>query len=101
MARALDRARIRQEAADDEVAQRIRAGIERVYGGIDNKFKIAILELGMKLKRCRSNRDSPADRDAQRAGAVQACTMYRTPPHKIGIARRRRTTTSSTSRSTT
>jgi hypothetical protein len=30
---------------NDEVAQRIRAGIERVYGGLDNKWKVAILEL--------------------------------------------------------
>jgi phage portal protein BeeE len=70
---------------NDEVAARIRAGIERVYGGMDNKWKVAILELGMKLKETSSDPTKSQLIETRKHGAEQACTMYRTPPHKIGI----------------
>lgn len=70
---------------NDEVAARIRAGIERVYGGLNNKWKVAILELGMKLKETSSDPSKSQLIETRKHGAEQACTMYRTPPHKIGI----------------
>lgn len=73
---------------NDEVAQRIRAGIERVYGGLDNKWKVAILELGMKMKEVSFDPAKTQLTETRKAGAEIACTMYRTPPHKIGLLER-------------
>lgn len=70
---------------NDEVAARIRNGIERVYGGLNNKWKVAILELGMKMRETSSDPTKSQLIETRRLGAEQACTMYRTPPHKIGI----------------
>jgi HK97 family phage portal protein len=70
---------------DDEVAKRIRAGIERVYSGMENKWKVAILELGMKMKEVGGDPSKSQLIETRKHGAEQACTMYRTPPHKIGI----------------
>jgi HK97 family phage portal protein len=71
--------------ANKEVADRIRAGIERVYAGADNAFKIAVLELGMTIKEFSSNPSDSQLLETRKEQAVQACTMYRVPPHKIGI----------------
>ena len=70
---------------NDEVEKRIRAGIERVYGGIDNKWKVAILELGMKMRELSGDPQNSQLLETRRYGGEQACMMYRTPPHKIGI----------------
>jgi HK97 family phage portal protein len=70
---------------NDEVAARIRAGIERVYGGLDNKWKVAILELGVKMKELQGDPETSQLIETRKHSAEQACTMYRTPPHKIGI----------------
>ncbi len=73
---------------NDEVGARIRASVERVYSGTDNAFKVMLLELGVKLKELSSK---PADSqliETRKEGAVQACTMFRTPPHKIGLLER-------------
>ena len=70
---------------NDDVAARIRAGIERAYSGVDNAFKIAILELGMKLKEFSSNPSDSQLTETRKEQAIQCCTMYGVPPHKIGI----------------
>lgn len=70
---------------NDEVAARIRAGIERVYGGINNKWKVAILELGMKMRETSTDPEKSQLIETRKHSAEQACTMYRTPPHKIGL----------------
>lgn len=70
---------------NDEVAARIRAGIERVYGGIDNKWKVAILELGMKMRETSSDPSKSQLTETRKYGGEQACTMYGVPPHKIGM----------------
>jgi HK97 family phage portal protein len=70
---------------DDEVAARIRAGIERVYGGLDNKWKVAILELGIKMREISFDPSKTQLTETRKLGAEMACMMYRTPPHKIGI----------------
>jgi HK97 family phage portal protein len=72
----------------DEVAARIRSGIERVYGGIDNKWKVAILELGMKMRETSFDPAKSQLTETRKLGAEMACTMYRTPPHKIGLLER-------------
>jgi hypothetical protein len=74
---------------NDDVAQRIRAGIERVYSGIDNKWKVAILELGMKMRETSFDPSKTQLTETRKLGAEIACTMYRTPPHKIGASRQR------------
>ena len=73
---------------NDEVAQRIRAGIERVYGGLDNKWKVAILELGIKMRETSFDPSKTQLVETRKLGAEMACTMYRTPPHKIGLLER-------------
>jgi len=70
---------------NDEVAARMRAGIERAYSGVDNAFKIAILELGIKLKEFSSNPSDSQLTETRKEQAVQCCTMFGVPPHKIGI----------------
>lgn len=70
---------------NDEVAKRMRAGIERVYGGLDNKWKVAILEMGLKVKELQGDPAKSQLIETRKHGAEQACTMYRTPPHKVGI----------------
>lgn len=71
--------------ADQAVADRMRAGLERVYAGIDNKWKVAILELGMKAREIGIDPTKSQLIETRKHAAEQACTMYRTPPHKIGI----------------
>lgn len=73
---------------NDEVARRIRAGIERVYGGLDNKWKVAILELGVKMRETSFDPAKTQLVETRKLGAEIACTMYRTPPHKIGLLER-------------
>lgn len=70
---------------NDDVTRRIRAGIERVYGGIDNKWKVAILELGMKMRETSFDPSKTQLTETRKLGAELSCTMYRTPPHKIGL----------------
>lgn len=70
---------------NDEVAKRIRAGIERVYGGLDNKWKVAILELGIKMRETSFDPAKTQLVETRKLGGEMACTMFRTPPHKIGI----------------
>lgn len=73
---------------NDEVAKRIRAGIERVYSGIDNKWKVAILELGIKMRETSFDPAKTQLVETRKLGAEIACTMFRTPPHKIGLLER-------------
>lgn len=73
---------------NDEVARRIRAGIERVYSGLDNKWKIAILELGVKMKEISGDPAKSQLIETRKYAAEQACMMFRTPPHKIGLLER-------------
>ena len=73
---------------NDDVAKRIRAGIERVYGGLDNKWKVAILELGMKMRETSFDPAKSQLTETRKLGAEMACTIYRTPPHKIGLLER-------------
>lgn len=70
---------------DDAVAKRLRASIERVAGGLDNAYKVMLLELGMKLKEFSTDPSDSQLIETRKEGAIQACMMYRTPPHKIGI----------------
>ena len=74
-----------KKLADDDVAKRIRAGIERVYGGLNNKWKVAILEMGMKMRETSFDPAKSQLHETRKLGAEIACQMYRTPPHKIGI----------------
>lgn len=69
----------------DEVVRRIRAGIERVYSGIDNKWKVAILELGIKMRETSFDPEKTQLTETRKLGAEFSCTMFRMPPHKIGI----------------
>lgn len=70
---------------NDEVARRIRAGIERVYGGVDNKWKVAILELGIKMRETSFDPEKTQLNETRKLCAELSCTMFRTPPHKIGL----------------
>lgn len=74
-----------KQIPNDAVAKRLREQIERAYAGVDNSFKVAILELGMKLKEFSfNNRDSQLI-EVRKEQAVACCTMFGVPPHKVGI----------------
>lgn len=77
-----------KEMPDDAVAARIRASVEGVYKGLSNAFKVMLLERGIKLKELSSNPQDSQLIETRKHGAEQACTMYRTPPHKIGLLER-------------
>jgi HK97 family phage portal protein len=74
-----------QQIPNKDVGDRIRSEIERVYAGVDSAQKIMVLELGMKLKELSSNPSESQMTETRKEQAVQACTMFRVPPHKIGI----------------
>ena len=65
--------------------QSIRASIERLYSGADNAFKVAILELGMKMQTFSVNPEESQLIETRKEQAVQTCMLYNVPPHKIGI----------------
>ncbi|HJV75352.1 MAG TPA: phage portal protein [Noviherbaspirillum sp.] len=73
---------------NDEVAARIRASIERTYSGVDNAGRVAILELGMKLKEVSSKNDQSQYSEVREFQAEEMARIYRVPPHKIGLLRR-------------
>lgn len=74
--------------ADDDVARRLREQLERTYSGIDNAGKIAILELGMKLREIsRTNNDSQLA-EIKEQQAEEMARLFRVPPPKIGLLRR-------------
>lgn len=73
---------------NDEVAARIRSGLERAYSGVDNAFKIAILEHGMKLKEVSSNNDQSQFSEIREFQAEEMARLFRVPPPKIGLLRR-------------
>lgn len=71
--------------ADDAVASRTRAQFEEKYSGVNNAFRVAILELGMKLKEFSfNNRDSQLV-EVRKDAAVTMCQILNVPPHKVGI----------------
>ncbi|GGE85443.1 phage portal protein [Niveispirillum cyanobacteriorum] len=70
---------------DDTTAARIRAGLERTYGGVDNAFRIAILELGMKLKEFSFNNSDSQLVELRKEQATACAQIFGVPPHKIGI----------------
>lgn len=70
---------------NDQVAARIRASLERTYGGVDNAFKIAVLELGMKLKEFSFNNADSQLVEIRKEQGVQCAQAFGVPPHKIGI----------------
>lgn len=70
---------------NDEVANRTRRQIEEVLSGVDNAGKVAIFELGLKLKQWSVNNKDSELVELRKQQAVEMCTIYRMPPHKIGI----------------
>jgi len=70
---------------NDEVARRIRLGLERALSGVDNAHKIAITELGMKLRELSFDPEKSQLTETRKEQAIQFCTMFGVPPHKIGI----------------
>lgn len=70
---------------NDEVANRTRMQVERVLSGVDNAGKIAIFELGMKLKQWSANNDDSQLVELRKQQAGEIARMFRMPPHKIGI----------------
>ncbi|WP_451988830.1 phage portal protein [Azospirillum argentinense] len=70
---------------NDAVGQRVRAGLERAMSGMDNAFKIAVLEMGMKLKELTYKNSDSQLIEVRKQAAVEQATMFNMPPHKIGI----------------
>ena len=70
---------------NETVANRIRKGIERALSGLDNFWKIIPLEFGLKLKEWGSNNQENQLVEVRKHQALEFATMFRVPPHKIGI----------------
>jgi HK97 family phage portal protein len=70
---------------NDEVANRMRRQVENILGGVDNAGKVAILELGLKLKQWSVNNNDAQLVELRKQQAADIATMWRVPPHKIGI----------------
>lgn len=68
-----------------QVGDRLRAEIDRVYVGADATQKIMLLDMGMKLKEFSTNPSDSQLVETRKEQAVQCCTMFRVPPHKIGV----------------
>jgi HK97 family phage portal protein len=69
----------------DDLFRRLRAQLEQTYGGIDNSFKIAILELGMKLKEVSATNSDSQLIEVRKESAAEQARLWRVPPHKIGV----------------
>lgn len=74
--------------SDDQVAARFRTDMERIYSGVDNAGRIAILELGMKLREISSNNNDSQLAEIKEQQSEEMARMYRIPPPKIGLLRR-------------
>ncbi|HTK34559.1 MAG TPA: phage portal protein [Caulobacteraceae bacterium] len=70
---------------NDAVANRTRKQVEDVLSGVDNAGRVAIFELGMKLKQWAANNNDAQLVDVRKAAASDMATIFRMPPHKIGI----------------
>ncbi|NFV80007.1 phage portal protein [Magnetospirillum aberrantis] len=70
---------------NDGVATRMRNGIERLYSGVDNAFRIALLELGVKFREISSNNSDSQLIEVRKHQAELVAQMFNMPPHKIGI----------------
>lgn len=70
---------------NQETANRIRARLEAAYSGVNNAFKVAVLELGMKLKELTYKNSDSQLVEIRKEQAVQIAMIYGVPPHKIGI----------------
>lgn len=68
-----------------EVANRIRKRLEDAYSGVSNAFKVAVLELGMKLKEISYKNSDSQLIEVRREQALEMCRIFGVPPHKIGI----------------
>lgn len=74
--------------AKDDTANRLRASIERMYSGVDNAGRIAILEHGMKLREISAKNDQSQFSEIREFQAEEMARLFRVPPHKIGLLRR-------------
>jgi HK97 family phage portal protein len=70
---------------NEDTARRIRARLEAAYSGLDNSFKIAVLELGMKLKELSYKNSDSQLIEIRKEQALEMCRIFGVPPHKIGI----------------
>lgn len=70
---------------DPAIRERIREGVQRAYSGTDNAFRVAVLELGLKIKELSFNNEESQLVEVRKEQALQMCQIYNVPPHKIGI----------------
>jgi len=68
-----------------ETANRIRARLEAAYSGVNNAFKVAVLELGMKLKELTYKNSDSQLVEIRREQVTQIAQIFGVPPHKVGI----------------
>lgn len=73
---------------DEQVAARVRAGLERAMSGIDNAGRIAVLELGMKLREVSKSNDDSQLAEIKEQQSEEMARLFRVPPPKIGLLRR-------------
>lgn len=77
-----------QKMPNDEVAARVRASLERAMSGVDSAFKIAVLEMGLKLREIQIKNSDSQLIEVRKQAALEQATMFNMPPHKIGLLER-------------
>lgn len=68
---------------DDAIV--FRKDFEKIYSGTSNAGRVALLEFGLKWKEIAANPKDSQLAEIRKDHAVQFCSMYNVPPHKVGI----------------
>jgi HK97 family phage portal protein len=69
---------------DEATANRLRSQIERVMGGEDNAYKVAVLELGLKLRELSVNNEQSQLVELRKHNNEQISRVFRVNPAMIG-----------------
>jgi HK97 family phage portal protein len=69
---------------NQDSADRIRESWERMYSGVDNAHRTAVLEEGMKYKEISMTAEDSQFSDARKLSRQDIASIYRVPLHKIG-----------------
>ena len=68
----------------EAAAQRLRRSFDKIYSGLDNAHRTAILEAGTELKTFSINAKDSQLIDSQNFNVKQVANWFNLPPHKLG-----------------
>ncbi len=67
-----------------EAADRIRSQWDKIYSGIDNAHRTAVLEEGMKYRQIGIPPEEAQFIESRKLSVIDVARIYRLPPHKLG-----------------